>query len=127
MTWAEYLDVAEVWVQLPTYDAMMPAQLITPQEYGMMLTNPFYRPCALDKYNAVQENIELYYYYDGKYLYVITGTPRGTASIQLRTYPDLRLALGALDSGSVPLHNATIAKAIPLVAAKLKQEIGLIL
>lgn len=122
--WKTFADIAEVAVL--TENGYIPTQETTAREFANMIANPFFAPCTSDM--ATNSGQDLYHYYDGKNLSVLTGRGSTTITVALRTYPDLRDLLSVLgDLDTVPLHNSFIHKLIPVVAKEVKSEIGVLI
>jgi hypothetical protein len=121
--WQNYSDIIEIAVL--TDSGYFPSRLLSGDEYKNMFSNMFLRPCSATGFPVPDE---IYHYFDGRNILVITGVALGTISVQVRTLPDVRSLLSLYsDTSPVALHNSLIYKLIPVVAAKLKQEIGLVL
>jgi hypothetical protein len=122
--WRTFSSIAEIAVL--TENGYIPTQEITAREFANMTANPFFAPCTTATSTASGQ--ELFHFYDGRNLTVLTGLGSTTITVALRTYPDLRDLLSVLgDSDSVPLHNSFIHKLIPLVAKDVKAEIGMLI
>lgn len=96
----------------------VPARQIDQEEYTMMLTNAFYMPTGA----------EAAFYFDGKQLVIITGRYDTHLQYSVSYLADAHTDLsGITSSKDIGIPNALVYKALPLVVAKIRAEIGLMI
>jgi len=123
MDWSAYSNIAEIVVRTDIGNVV--SNEITLAEYAAMVANPYMKPSFIgDKYEP-----RFYHCYDKSNLVILTPYTEGKIlTCELRVYPDIRELLQSLeDTSFIPLHNQLITRLIPIVANKLKAEIGIVI